>query len=88
MKKKILQEKKLLPGIALDRRNVIILVVGLVVITIGYFLLSIPPWDNFLSRSVSPLILILGYLVIIPIAIFYGSGNSGEEQAEQGEMLD
>jgi hypothetical protein len=58
------------PPLDMSRRNVIIYVIGLVVIVTGYLVLSIGPWDSFWSRSLSPLVLLLGYLVIFPIAIF------------------
>ena len=69
MKQKSIPEKRLLPKIVLDRRNLILFFTGLAVITVGFLLLSIGPWDNPLSRSVAPIVLLIGYLVIFPIAM-------------------
>ena len=57
------------PAIPIGKRNVQLYIVGLVVLVIGYITLSIGPWDNPLSRSVAPLILLLAYMVIFPFAV-------------------
>ncbi len=44
---------------------------GLLVIAIGYFFLSRPPYNSFLSLTVAPLVLLVGYLVLVPMAILY-----------------
>lgn len=61
--------------------NVVILLVGVAVIVVGYLLMStgIPEditsnegvWNNSMAVTVAPLLLVLGYCVIIPIGIFY-----------------
>ena len=43
--------------------------VGLLVIGLGYVLLSIPPADGFLSLTLAPIFLVLGYCVIIPVSL-------------------
>ena len=42
---------------------------GLAIIVVGYILLSIPPADGFLSLTLAPLLLVVGYCVVIPAAI-------------------
>ena len=39
------------------------------VILAGYALLRVPPADGLLSLTVAPLLLVLGYVVLIPVAI-------------------
>jgi len=51
------------------RKNWSLLVAGLVVIALGYVLLSVPPADGFLSLTLAPILLVLGYCVLIPAAI-------------------
>ncbi|HOV98971.1 MAG TPA: hypothetical protein PK595_05320 [Bacteroidota bacterium] len=53
------------------KENYIILLIGLVVITLGYIALSQSPWDGTLPLVVAPILLVLGYCVIIPIGIIY-----------------
>jgi hypothetical protein len=51
------------------RKNWAIFAVGLATIVVGYLLLSIPPADGFFSLTLAPILLILGYCVLIPVAI-------------------
>jgi hypothetical protein len=50
--------------------NYYVLYIGLGVLLIGFLLLAQGPWDNPLSRSISPIILLVSYLIIIPLSIF------------------
>ena len=52
-------------------RNWVIFGGGVAVIAVGYGLLSIPPADGFLSLTMAPILLVLGYCVVIPWAILY-----------------
>lgn len=76
MKKKSHIDNQVLPRIVLGKKNLVAFLLGLVVITIGFILLSIGPWDNPLSLSVAPIVLLVGYLVVFPLAIFLRK-NSG-----------
>ncbi len=51
--------------------NYLLFGIGLLVIIIGYILLSIGPWNSFYSLTAAPIFLVIGYCVIIPIAILY-----------------
>lgn len=44
---------------------------GVAVIVAGYVALAQPPADSFLSLTVAPILLVIGYCVIIPIAILF-----------------
>ncbi len=82
MRHKKTDRKTILPRIELTRSNLIIFIVGLVVIAAGFYLLSLPPWNNPLSLSVAPVVLLIGYLVIFPVAIFYGSRSRKSPEAD------
>jgi hypothetical protein len=66
-------------------RNWIILGGGVAVIAAGYGLLSIPPADGFLSLTMAPILLVLGYCVVIPCAILYRDPEARESPAGDGE---
>jgi hypothetical protein len=51
------------------RKNWSILWVGIATIASGYAFLRIPPADGFLSLTLAPLLLIIGYCVLVPWAI-------------------
>lgn len=51
------------------KRNLMILGIGVITIAIGFILMAQPPVNGFLSRTLSPIILVFAYLVIIPYSI-------------------
>lgn len=53
------------------KQNYTILYIGIGILLIGYFLMAQAPWDNPLSRSLSPIVLLIAYIVVFPLAIFY-----------------
>ena len=55
----------------LERENYIIMGVGLLFIIAGYFALSGNSVDGFSQLTLSPLLLLAGYCVIIPFGILY-----------------
>lgn len=59
------------PPLGIDKSHVILYAIGLGVMVLGYMLLSVGPWDNPVSRSVAPLVLLLAYIVIFPLAILW-----------------
>ncbi|MFQ6091299.1 MAG: hypothetical protein ACE5OR_01230 [bacterium] len=62
------------------KENYLLFLVGLAVIGLGYIALSRPPADNPWSLTVAPILLVLGYCVIIPIAIMLkGKNRNGEK---------
>jgi hypothetical protein len=82
MKEKSSTKRRLLPAIDLGRRNIKFFLIGLAVLIAGYILLSIAPWNNPLSRTLAPLVLLAGYLVIFPIALMVKSGSKPETPGE------
>ncbi|PKL82277.1 MAG: hypothetical protein CVV24_10985 [Ignavibacteriae bacterium HGW-Ignavibacteriae-3] len=53
------------------KENYIFLVLSLVVLVIGYYVMTIGPWDSTLSMEVSPIILLIAYLILIPLTLFF-----------------
>ena len=51
------------------RKNYILFGVGVFVIIVGYLIMYSGEVDSFQSLVISPLLLLVGYLVIIPMAI-------------------
>ena len=52
-----------------NRRNRRILGAGLAALALGYAALAAPPADGFLSLTLGPLLLSLGYAVLIPLGL-------------------
>lgn len=54
-----------------DSKNYILLFVGLAILIIGNVLMAQGPWDNPVSLTIAPVVLLIGYLVIVPLSIMY-----------------
>ena len=65
------------------RRNVQFIVAGLVTILIGYLFLAQPPVDGFMSLTLAPILLVIGYCVLIPIGLLIGGGKDREPETEE-----
>ena len=61
-----------------ERSNYIILGVGIGIIILGFLLMAQSPWDNPVSLSISPIVLLIAYLIIFPLSILYKKKNSVE----------
>ena len=61
--------KKAKWGLPFGRKNYLWLGIGLVVIFLGYISLAQGPVDSFWSRTLAPVLMVLGYCVLIPIGI-------------------
>lgn len=55
------------------KMNYILLFGSVLILILGYFLMSQSPWDGFTSLTLSPIVLLIGYVVIIPLAIMFKS---------------
>ena len=51
------------------RKNYLLIGVGVFVIIVGYLIMYLGEVNSFQSLVISPLLLLVGYLVIIPMAI-------------------
>jgi hypothetical protein len=69
--KPIAKRKPVLESLPFDKTNYRILGLGLLSIALGYFALSQPPWDGTMAIVVAPILLVLGYCVLIPLGILY-----------------
>ncbi|MFZ5948514.1 MAG: hypothetical protein ACOYU5_11210 [Stygiobacter sp.] len=57
------------------KQNYILLILGILVLIIGYYFMSFSPWNNVISLNISPLVLLIGYLILIPLSIFLRFNN-------------
>ena len=68
------------PALPLDRQNFIIIGIGLLTIIAGYAAMLEGSIEGFLPLVVSPVLLVLGYCVIIPVGILYRKRKVAPEQ--------
>ena len=78
---KVVKKAKKSQPLSITKKNLYILGLGIVVIIIGFIFMAQPPVNGPMSLTIAPILLIIAYLVIIPIAILYGihkKDKSGE----------
>ncbi len=67
----------------LGRENFVILGIGLAVIIIGYLAMLEGSVEGFLPLVLAPILLVLGYCIIIPVGIMYRKHrNAGDAATE------
>ncbi|MGH2576087.1 MAG: DUF3098 domain-containing protein, partial [Ignavibacteria bacterium] len=67
--KKVQSKQKKEISFPFEKDNFIIIGVGIALIVIGYILMAENSVDGFLPTVISPILLVLGYCVIIPYGI-------------------
>lgn len=72
------KRKPLVESLPFTKSNYQILGVGLLFIILGYVALAQPPWDSAMALDVEPVLLVLGYCVLIPVGILFRKKPSGE----------
>lgn len=79
--KKIKKRKGFVENISLKKTNYLVFLIGVVIITAGYFLMATGGTKSTQSLTISPIFLLIGYLIIIPISIFIG-GDKSEKSSD------
>jgi len=56
-----------------NKKNILIIAVGVLLLVIGFFCLAQGPAENPVSMTVAPLVLVFAYVVVVPLGILWGS---------------
>lgn len=67
------------------KQNTFLLILGLVLLIIGFGVMSIGPWDSSSALVVAPIILAITYVVVFPIAILYTKKKKAQETIVEEE---
>ena len=51
--------------------NYLLFIIGVAIIALGYIVMGLGEVNSFQSVRIAPFILFIGYVIIIPISIFY-----------------
>ena len=65
------RRKPILESLPFDKTNYRILGLGLLSIALEYVALAQPPWDGTIPLVVAPILLVLGYCVLVPLGLLY-----------------
>jgi NAD/NADP transhydrogenase beta subunit len=68
--------------INLTNKNYMIIGLGILVIIIGYVFMNENSVDGFLPSVVAPILLVIGYLVIVPFGILFSDKSANAETVE------
>jgi len=63
-----------------SRINYVLFGVAALTLLVGYWALAQPPVDGFLTMTVAPVLLVIGYCVLIPFSIIASAKKKGNEQ--------
>ena len=64
----------------LERENYMLLGIGLVLIVFGYIALSGDKVEGFVPLTLAPILLLVGYCVVIPLGIMYRKKEKKTDQ--------
>ncbi len=76
------KQKTSFGALPFNKTNYMILGAGLLSIVLGYIALAQEPWDGTMPLVVAPILLVLGYCVLIPIGILFHK-RTGTERTTQ-----
>ena len=65
--------------IAFTKRNYQLFGLAILVLLIGYWALAQAPVNGFLTLTLAPILLVIGYCVLIPFAIIYTGYPKNQE---------
>ena len=63
--------KRLFHSWSFDKTNYQIFVIGLAIIIFGYIIMATGETESLQSTKIAPLVLAVGYCVVIPLSILY-----------------
>lgn len=67
-------------AIPLDKKSFSLFGIGIITLVIGFYLMTIPPWDSFYALVISPILLLIAYLIIFPFGILKTKNNNLNKQ--------
>ena len=80
------KQKTLGAALPFTKVNYQILGAGLLCIILGYVALAQDPWNGTMPLVVAPILLVLGYCVVIPIAILFRKRTNVKVDSQPTEL--
>ena len=62
-----------------EKKNYLFLFLGFALLILGYYVMIVGPWDSTASLVISPIILVIAYILIFPLSIFSKKKESVEK---------
>ncbi len=73
--------------ISLTKKNYAIIGTGIALIILGYIFMSENSVDGFMPTVIAPILLVLGYCVVIPFGILYKDKSEGQNEITDKTVL-
>ena len=67
-----------------SKNNYVLFFLGIVMIILGYIIMALGETYSFQSLSLAPVILTIGYLVLIPAALIYREKEKNRDRSSVG----
>ena len=74
------RNSKLFDSWSFTRANYLIFAIGLLTIFFGYILMATGKTTSVQATKIAPVILVIGYCVIIPISIMYNNSDKNTKE--------
>ncbi len=68
-----------------ERTNYLLFGLGMLLIILGFYFMSLGEWDSSSSLVVSPILLFLGFVIVMPASIFYRKKAVVEQEVVKTE---
>ena len=68
---------------AMTSKNYVIIGIGIVIIVVGYLLMSENSVSGFLPTVIAPVLLIFGYCVVVPAGILFNDKGVNDKPVEE-----
>ncbi|MCX6157861.1 MAG: hypothetical protein WCK13_07945 [Ignavibacteriota bacterium] len=73
--------------LSLTNKNYMIIGLGIILIIIGYVFMAENSVDGFLPTVVAPILLVIGYIVVVPFGILYKDKSANGDITEAHETV-
>ena len=68
-----------------ERTNYILFGLGMLLIILGFYFMGQGEWDSSSSLVISPILLFLGFVVVMPVSILYRKRSEGQISSSVAE---
>ncbi len=87
-KKNVKAAKKSLPSafnIYWEKTNYLLFGIGLLVVILGFYFMSLGDWNSFSALMISPILLFIGFVIVLPASILYRKKATSQTESVKSE---
>lgn len=87
-KKNVKAAKKSFPSpfnIYWEKTNYLLFGIGLLLVILGFYFMSLGEWNSFSALMISPILLFIGFVIVLPASILYHKKASSQIESVKSE---